>query len=52
MTTSLSGLPCIREAHPDGECPRHQLCPVCGEAHNDCTCPDRPAPQAGDHPAR
>ncbi|MFD0351670.1 hypothetical protein ACFQ0M_47595 [Kitasatospora aburaviensis] len=51
VTTSVAGLPCIREAHPDGECPRHQLCPTCGETINYCTCPAPGRPADSHHPA-
>lgn len=36
--TSVSGVPCDRDLHPLGECPRHQMCAECGEFAKDCEC--------------
>lgn len=47
--TSVSGVPCNRDAHPLGECPRCQMCPECGEYAKDCECqPGRTATARAD----
>lgn len=51
--TSVSGVPCDRDLHPLGECPRHQMCAECGEFTKDCDCrPGTVAARADRRPPR